>query len=78
MNSTTLEIINERLKDKPEKFLRQVLGYLDGIFENEMENSEFQLNSEQKESLDKIKNRPYSEHTEIESFVNDFKSENDI
>lgn len=78
MNSTTLETINERLKDKPEKVLRQVLGYLDGIFESDIEYSEFQLSSEQKNSLDKIKKRPYSQHTEITCFVNDFKSENDI
>lgn len=59
--------ITEKLKDAPQDILERVLGYVDGI----LEKNRFQLTDEQKKSLTEIKNRPYSEHKEANSFLND-------
>jgi len=61
MISSTLHIINEKLKNKPE-ILKQVLGYLDGIIEKKSEknwyehNVNYQLTDEQKRKLDAMEN----------------------
>ncbi len=72
MESVTLKNINEILKDAPENILERVLGYIEGILEDE--NSNFKLSQEQIESLQKIKKRPYDQHTEIETFLNEMSS----
>lgn len=59
--------ITEKLKDAPKNVLERVLGYVDGV----LETKEFQLTEEQKKSLMKIKKRPYSEHKEVGSFLNE-------
>ncbi|WP_435525903.1 hypothetical protein [Chryseobacterium indoltheticum] len=48
-------------------FFERVLGYVDGI----LEKNRFQLTEEQKKSLTEIKNRSYSEHKEVDSFLNE-------
>jgi len=73
MNSTTLETINERLKDKPEIVLKQVLGYLDGIFENDEENwlehnQNYQLSDQQKRELDEMKDLTNNDFMPAEEF----------
>jgi len=72
MESVTLKNINEILKDAPENILERVLDYIEGLLEDE--NSNFKLSEEQIESLQKIKRRPYDQHTEIETFLNEMSS----
>lgn len=72
MGSVTLKDINELLKNAPENILERVLGYIEGILEDK--NTSFELSEEQIESLQKIKERSYSEHTEVETFLNDMSS----
>ncbi len=73
METVTLKDINELLKDAPKSVLEKVLVYIEDLVADN--NFSFELTNEQKKSLLEIKKRPYSEHTEIEGFVNDFKSE---
>jgi len=62
MISSTLHIINEKLKNESEEILQQVLGYLDGIIEKKSEknwyehNVNYQLTDEQKSELDAMEN----------------------
>lgn len=72
MESVSLKDINELLKDAPKNVLERVFGYIEGILEDE--NSEFKLSEEQKESLKKIKQRSYDQHTEIDTFLNEMNS----
>jgi hypothetical protein len=72
MESATLKSITEILKNAPENILERVLGYIEGIVENEK--NDFKLSEEQKESLKKIKERSYDQHTEIEAFLNEMSS----
>lgn len=72
MESVTLKDINELLKNAPESILERVLGYIEGILEDK--NTSFELSPEQIENLRKIKERPYSEHAEIETFLNEMSS----
>lgn len=72
MESITLKHINKILKDAPENILERVLGYIEGILEDE--NSNFKLSEEQIKSLQEIKNRSYGQHTEIEAFLNEMSS----
>jgi hypothetical protein len=72
MESVTLKNINEILKDAPENILERVLGYIEGILQEEKSN--FRLSEEQIESLQKIKKRSYDQHTEIETFLNEMSS----
>jgi cob(I)alamin adenosyltransferase len=53
MESVTLKNINEILKDAPENILERVLGYIEGILQEEKSN--FKLSEEQIKSLQKIK-----------------------
>ena len=71
METVTLKNINDLLENAPESVLERVYGYIEGIIDNE--DIQFKLTEKQKESLREIKYRPYSEHTEIETFVSDFK-----
>lgn len=72
MESATLKNINKILKDAPENILERVLGYIEGILDDEK--SEFKLSDEQKKSLQKIKERYYQQHTEIDTFLNEMNS----
>ncbi|WP_326983077.1 hypothetical protein VUJ46_00595 [Chryseobacterium sp. MYb264] len=73
MESATLKNINNILKDaREEVILERVLGYIEGILEDESTN--FKLSEEQKESLQKIKERSYEQHTEIDTFLNEMNS----
>lgn len=72
MESLILKNINEILKNAPENILERVLGYIEAISEDEKNN--FQLSKEQKESLKKIKARPYDQHTKIDTFLNEMDS----
>jgi hypothetical protein len=72
MESVTLKHINKILKDAPENILERVLGYIEGILEDE--SNHFELSEEQKESLQKIKKRSYNQHTEIDTFLNEMSS----
>ncbi|WP_449398647.1 hypothetical protein [Chryseobacterium wanjuense] len=56
MESAILKNINKILKDAPENILERVLGYIEGILEEE--NTDFKLSEEQKESLRQIKKDP--------------------
>jgi hypothetical protein len=72
MESVTLKHINEILKDAPENILERVLGYIEGIIEDE--NINFKLSEEQIKSLQEIKTRSYGQHTKIEAFLNEMSS----
>lgn len=72
MESAILKNINKILKDAPENILERVLGYIEGILEEE--NTDFKLSEEQKESLHQIKKRSYEQHTEIDAFLNEMSS----
>ena len=69
MESVTIADINKILKDAPENLLIRVLGYIEGILEDK--NNNFKLSTEQMDSIREIKARPYSEHTDIEVFLNE-------
>ena len=55
------------------EILIEVLVYIEDLVKDK--SPSFELTDEQKKSWLEMKKRPYSEHTEIESFINDFKSE---
>lgn len=76
MESVTLKNIQQLLKDAPESVLEKVLDYIEAILKDE--SNTFTLSEEQKESLRKIKKRPYEQHTEIDTFLNEMKSKYDI
>jgi hypothetical protein len=76
MESATLKNINKILKDAPENILERILGYIEGILEEE--NTDFKLSEEQKESLQKIRKRSYEQHTEIDAFLNEMSSKYEI
>jgi hypothetical protein len=75
MNSATLDLINEKLKNEPQEILDRALGYLEGILEDkDLQYSDFELTEEQKTNLLEIKKRPFEEHIEAEVFIRDMKS----
>jgi len=76
MESATLKNINKILKEAPENVLERILGYIEGLLEEEDNN--FKLSDEQKESLQKIKKRSYEQHTEIDTFLNEMSSKYEI
>ena len=69
-NQPLYKEITDKLKNVPREVLERISAYLAEIDENK-ENLNFKLSDEQKESLSKIKERPYSEHTEINYFLNE-------
>lgn len=69
MQSVTLKDINELLKDASEPLLERVLGYIEGLLNDE--SMKFELSEDQIESLRKIKARDYSEHTDIKVFLHE-------
>jgi len=76
MESATLKSINKILKEAPENILERILGYIEGILEEE--NTDFELSDEQKKSLQEIKERSYEQHTEIDTFLNEMSSKYEI
>lgn len=69
-NQTLYQEITDKLKMVPKEVLERISAYLSEIDENK-DNLNFELSEEQKESLSKIKERPYSEHTEVNIFLNE-------
>lgn len=80
MNSNTLHIINQKLKDEPEEILKQVLGYLDGILEKKSQkdwyehNLNYQLTDAQKNELDAMENLTDEDFIPIEDFFAEMKA----
>ncbi|MFC0426287.1 hypothetical protein [Chryseobacterium scophthalmum] len=80
MNSNTLHIINQKLKDEPEEILKQVLGYLDGILEKKSQkdwyehNLNYQLTDAQKRELDAMENLRDEDFMPIEDFFAEMKA----
>lgn len=80
MNSNTLHIINQKLKDEPEEILKQVLGYLDGILEKKCQkdwyehNLNYQLTDAQKRELDAMENLTDEDFMPIEDFFAEMKA----
>lgn len=80
MNSNTLHIINQKLKDEPEEILKQVLGYLDGILEKKSQkdwsehNRNYQLTDAQKRELDAMENLKDEDFMPIEDFFAEMKA----
>ncbi|MBW8362157.1 MAG: hypothetical protein K0M56_08240 [Kaistella sp.] len=67
MNSATLDLINEKLKNEPQEILDRVLGYLEGILEDkDLQYNDFELTDEMKKQLKEIAERPLSEHVSEE------------
>lgn len=67
MNSATLDLINEKLKNEPQEILDRVLGYLEGILEDkDLKFNDFELTDEVKKQLKDIAERPLSEHVSEE------------
>ncbi|MFC4688573.1 hypothetical protein ACFO4P_16650 [Epilithonimonas pallida] len=69
-DQTLYQEITDKLKTVPKEVLERISAYLSEIDENK-DNLNFKLSEEQKESLSKIKERPYSEHTEVNIFLNE-------
>ena len=67
---TLYQEITDQLKNVPKEVLERISAYLSEIDENK-EHINFELSEEQKESLSKIQERPYSEHTAINIFLNE-------
>jgi len=67
---TLYQEITDKLKNVPKEVLERISAYLSEIDENK-EHINFELSEEQKESLSKIKERPYSEHMEVNIFLNE-------
>ena len=80
MISSTLHIINEKLKNEPEEILKQVLGYLDGIIEKKSEknwyehNINYQLTDQQKRELDAMGNLTDEDFMPIEDLFAEMKA----
>ncbi len=62
--------ITDKLQNVPKEVLERISAYLSEFDENK-NHLNFELSEEQKESLSKIKERPYSEHTEVNIFLNE-------
>lgn len=69
-NQTLYQEITDKLKTVPKEVLERISAYLSEIDKNK-EHLNFELSNEQKESLSKIKERSYSEHTEVNIFLNE-------
>lgn len=69
-NQALYQDITDKLKKVPIEVLERISAYLSEIDENKQEIN-FKLSEEQKESLSNIKKRPYSEHTEVNIFLNE-------
>jgi len=69
-NQTLYQEITDRLKTAPKEVLERISAYL-SEFDDNKDVLNFELSEEQKESLLKIKERPYYEHTEINYFLNE-------
>jgi gas vesicle protein len=63
-NQTLYQEITDKLKTVPKEVLERISAYLSEIDENK-DNLNFELSEEQKKVFPKIKERPYSEHTEV-------------
>ncbi|WP_374442779.1 hypothetical protein [Epilithonimonas sp.] len=69
-NQTLYQEITDKLKNVPKEVLERISAYL-SEFDEYKKHLNFELSEEQKESLSKIKERPYSEHMEVNIFLNE-------
>lgn len=69
-NQTLYQEITDKLQSVPKEVLERILAYLNEIDERK-NNINFELSDEQKNSLLEIKQRSYSQHTDVEIFLNE-------
>lgn len=67
-NQTLCQEITDKLKTVTKEVLERISAYVSEFDENK-KHLNFELSNEQKESLSKIKERPYSKHTEVNIFL---------
>ena len=78
METLTLKLLTEKLKDAPQSVLERVMGYVDALIEPAETKKNYTLSKEQQEILDSQVNEDKSHYTKADKLYSDLKSKYEL
>lgn len=74
METTSIELLNRKLKNAPQGVIERVLGYVDSLLETYSATKPYSLSNEQQQILDRQLNSDKSKYSDPESLYTDLKN----
>lgn len=78
METITLKMLTEKLKDAPQSVLERVMGYVDALIEPSQMERPYKLSNEQQEILDSQVNEDKSNYIDADKLYTDLKSKYEL
>jgi hypothetical protein len=78
MKTTTLNTLNEKLKNAPQSVLERVIGYIDALIEPTPATKPYTLTKEQQQVLDSQINSDKSTYIEADKLFDELKSKYEL
>lgn len=74
METTSIELLNRKLKNAPQGVIERVLGYVDSLLETDSATKPYSLSNEQQQILDRQLNSDKTLYADAETLYTDLKS----
>lgn len=78
MDTTSIELLNQKLKNAPQSILERVIGYVDALIEPETKTKSYKLSKEQQQIIDSQLNSDKSTYTDAETLYTDLKKKYEL
>ncbi|MDZ4148749.1 MAG: hypothetical protein U1C58_10725 [Flavobacteriaceae bacterium] len=73
MKTTSIDLLNRKLKNAPQSVIERVLGYVDSLLETTSASKPYDLSIEQQQILDSQLNSDKATYTNAETLYTDLK-----
>lgn len=73
MKTTSIDLLNRKLKNAPQSVIERVLGYVDSLLETTSASKPYSLSKEQQQILDSQLNSDKATYTNAETLYTDLK-----
>ena len=78
MDSVSIDLLTQKLKNAPQSVLERVIGYIDALVEPTTTTKPYTLSKEQQEILDSQLNSDKSTYIDAETLFDNLKNKHDL
>lgn len=78
METLTLKLLTDKLKDAPQSVLERVMGYVDALIEPSENKVTYKLSNKQQQILDSQVNEDKSNYVDADKLYSDLKSKYEL
>lgn len=78
METTSIELLNRKLKNAPQSVIERVLGYVDSLLETTTATKPYALSKEQQQILDNQLNSDKTIYNDAETLYTDIKNKYEL